>query len=234
MNQPLTAFLLVTSAYLLGSLPFALLLGKTRGVDIREIGSGNPGATNLGRALGKRWAVAAFLCDFAKGFLPVLATPWILPDEPRLAWIELAVGAAAVLGHVYPLWLRFRGGKGVATCFGVMSALVPIASLLSGLVWYAVFRKSRTVSLASVAAGLVLPVFVAVSVALRHLPRASATSRIILAVVLAVLVLWRHRSNLARLLRGREHRFEKPETQSSTSSEGSLSTDDPETGENRP
>ena len=199
--------LLIAGSYALGSVPFALLLGLSRGVDIRRTGSGNVGATNLGRALGRRWAVAAFTLDFAKGTIPVLlARFWAEPS----AWLGIAAGCAAVLGHIFSVFLGFRGGKGVATAFGAMTALAPIASTAAGALWWIVYQATRAVSAASLVAGLAFPLGVWAS----HWGEPFAEYRILLgfAIVLSLLITWRHRSNIARLLRGEEHRFDGNET----------------------
>jgi glycerol-3-phosphate acyltransferase PlsY len=199
--------LLVVVSYLLGSIPFALLLGRLRGVDIRRQGSGNIGATNLGRALGRRWAIAAFLLDFAKGLVPVLGTLWLL-GAPQ--WLAVACGAAAVLGHIFPIYLRFRGGKGVATTFGAMTGLAWPAAAIAGVLWLAVYLPSRAVSLASLAAGVSLPLSVFL------LPRGyflyyedSLLPLKLFALGAAALIVLRHRENIARLLRGEEHSFNR-------------------------
>jgi glycerol-3-phosphate acyltransferase PlsY len=136
LNLPASAYLVLAGAYLLGSIPFGLLIGKAHGIDIREQGSGNIGATNLGRALGKKWAFAAFLLDFSKGILPTLATPCIsggTQDADGLVVITILAGSASILGHTFPLYLRFRGGKGVATTLGVITGVAPPATLLAAL-----------------------------------------------------------------------------------------------------
>ena len=210
--SPAAEATLVLGSYFLGSVPFALLLGKARGVDIRDLGSGNVGATNLGRALGRRWGVAAFLLDFLKGLAPVLLARWLLhhsDGEPaaRSPWIELEAGAASILGHVFPIWLRFRGGKGVATTFGGMSGLAPLAALGAGVIWGVIFKMTRTVSVASIAAGLSLPI----AVWLTHPNQSIDTypGKLLFAGAVAVLILARHRANLARLVRGEEIPFRR-------------------------
>ncbi len=191
-------------SYLLGAVPFGWLLGKAHGVDIRKLGSGNIGATNLGRTLGRGWGVAAFLLDFAKGAVPVLVASRLAGGlEGGLSgdWIPVAAGAVAVAGHVWPVYLGFHGGKGVATAAGVFAALHPVATVAAGLVWLLILGVFRYVSLASVAAALVLPVVVFVT--------ASRTATLVLACGLALLVLVRHRANLARIRAGTEPRVGK-------------------------
>ena len=204
--------LLVLGAYLLGSVPFALLLGLTRGVDIRAVGSGNIGATNLARALGRSWATAAFLLDYSKGLLPVaclqlfpVATPL-----PRF-FVALACGAAAIFGHVFPIFLRFRGGKGVATTFGVMTALAWQATLAAAAIWVALYLATRVVSLASLAAALCFPAGVWLSQRLWPPDDdAEALELQLFSLAVAVVILVRHRANIVRLARGEEFSFSKP------------------------
>lgn len=188
-------------AYLLGSVPFAWLLGKTRGIDIRRTGSGNPGATNLGRALGRRWAVAAFVLDYGKGLLPVIAA-----RQYELGATTTALCAiAAIAGHVWTIWLRFRGGKGVATAFGAMTGLAPVASAVAGVLWFALYKATRAVSIASIAAALAFPLGVWTT----HLdhPIRDYLPTLLVAILAAGLIIVRHRQNIARLLRGEELRF---------------------------
>jgi acyl phosphate:glycerol-3-phosphate acyltransferase len=210
------AIALVLGAYLLGSVPFALLLGKLRGIDIRKVGSGNIGATNLSRALGRSWGIAGFVLDFLKGLLPVLAAGLaggpgtdggdVRPEGTfRTEHVEIACALAAVVGHVFPAWLRFRGGKGVATSFGAVAGLAPIAALAGGIVWLGLFLITRTVSIASLAAAAVFPV--ATVAAYRNAPAAVAVPMDILAALVAGIIVLRHRSNIRRLLTGEEHRF---------------------------
>jgi acyl phosphate:glycerol-3-phosphate acyltransferase len=198
---------LAAGAYLLGSVPFSLILGRLRGVDIRTIGSGNIGATNLTRALGRRWGIAAFALDFLKGLAPVvlallLARPEI---EVRPEHAAMACGAAAILGHVFPIYLRFRGGKGVATSFGVIAGLAPVASLAAGAAWLGLFLLTGTVSIASLAAAAVFPP--GVLYCYRHGPPSVAIPMVVLGVLVALLIVVRHRSNIRRLLSGKEGRF---------------------------
>ena len=214
----MTTLLLATaSAYLLGSVPFALLLGKLGGVDIRGVGSGNVGATNLTRALGRRWGVAAFLLDFLKGLAPVVAgallltpplygggTPGPIP-LPSLVQARILLGVAAVLGHVFPVFLGFRGGKGVATSFGVIAGLLPLAALAAGAAWILAFYVRRVVSIASLVAVVVFPAGTVLFY--RDLPEEDFYTLLALTLALAALVVVRHRENIARLLKGRENRF---------------------------
>ena len=185
--------------YLAGSCPTGYLAAKlVRGEDIRRHGSGNIGATNVGRLMGKPWAVAVAVLDMAKGGL-VVGAAWLF--GVRDPWILSLTGAAGVLGHNYPLWLGFKGGKGVATTFGVLFFLDwfnPWPALLGGAIWYGVMKATRYVSVASL-----VSLFSAAG--LFFLFRAPAPYGIT-ALALALLSTWRHRANLARLAAGTESR----------------------------
>lgn len=185
--------------YLAGSCPTGYLAAKlVRGEDIRRHGSGNIGATNVGRLMGKPWAIAVAILDMAKGGL-VVGTAWAI--GVRDPWILSLAGAAGVLGHNYPLWLGFKGGKGVATTFGVLFFLDwfnPWPALLGGVIWYGVMKATRYVSVASL-----VSLFSAAG--LFFLFRAPAPYGIT-ALALALLSTWRHRANLARLAAGAESR----------------------------
>ncbi|MEQ9094192.1 MAG: glycerol-3-phosphate 1-O-acyltransferase PlsY, partial [Miltoncostaeaceae bacterium] len=151
MSEPLAIAAAIAAAYLLGSLPFGYLAGRARGVDIRTVGSRNVGATNVFRTLGKPIGIAVMAADIAKGVLAVVLARWIT-DDP---WPLVAAGAA-VVGHVYPLWLRFRGGKGVAVGCGVAIGLMPLAVLVLVPVWVVVIVATRYVSLGSIVAAAAL------------------------------------------------------------------------------
>ncbi|VXC98258.1 1-acyl glycerol-3-phosphate synthetase component [Pseudomonas sp. 9Ag] len=181
-------------AYLTGSLSFAILLSRLTGApDPRASGSGNPGATNMLRLAGRGLAISTLFGDLLKGLLPVLLAAALGLTIEQQAWI----GLAAVLGHSYPLYFRFRGGKGVATAAGVLLGLHPATALLALLIWLAVFTLSRTSSLAAlVALPLCLP-FLAWMQPTALWPMA----------LLAALVAWRHRNNLRDLSKGRERHF---------------------------
>ena len=159
MTDILIAVAFVLGSYLLGSIPFGFIIGKCHGIDVRQLGSKNIGATNVTRCVGKFSGKLCFLLDFIKGALPVLAAQWYLtsPPEYKVYWV-IAVLFAAVLGHMFPVFLKFRGGKGVSTAAGAVLALVPYALLIALLVWVVVFLVSRYVSLASIAAAAVLPI----------------------------------------------------------------------------
>ena len=157
----LTLIGIVLGSYLLGSIPFGYIAGKIRGIDIREIGSGNIGATNVMRVLGKRYGYSVFVLDFLKGFGAVKISMSIATDarpdwgSPEIFGILAAI--ASVIGHSFPLWLKFRGGKGVATAVGALFGLMPIAALIAIIIWISIFWFTRYVSLASVVAAVALP-----------------------------------------------------------------------------
>lgn len=192
-------------AYVAGSIPAAFIAGKViRGIDLRQHGSGNLGATNVYRVLGARVAVVVLLFDAAKGAIPVLWFPRLLSPvpEPRAASLwAIAFGIAAIVGHVRPIFLLWKGGgKGVATASGVFGALAPAAIVIALVVWLAVLMTSGYMSLASLAGAAVLPIAVALTAGLRSPVFA-------VSVVVAAFVFWTHRSNIRRLRRGEEPRF---------------------------
>lgn len=196
----MTPWLWLVTSYLLGSVPASYLAGRLRGVDLRRAGSGNLGATNTFRVLGAKVAAPVMLFDVLKGFVPTFFfAGWAGLAEPaRLGW-SLAFGAAAIVGHVFSLYLRFKGGKGVATAAGVFLALAPLAVGVALLVWLTVLRLGRMVSLASIVAALTL---LAVLLALPH-PAAVRG----LGAAIAGFVVFAHRANLGRIRRGEEYRF---------------------------
>jgi glycerol-3-phosphate acyltransferase PlsY len=194
----MTAWLLLAASYLLGSIPSSFLAARwTRGIDLREHGSGNLGATNTFRVLGARIAAPVMVFDVLKGFLPTLLFPrW----DDRAAWSwALAYGAAAILGHMFSVYMKFRGGKGVATAGGVFLALSPQAVLGALIVWLVLLRGWRMVSLASIGAAVTLMIALAVTEERR--------SVLALGVAIALLVIFAHRRNIGRIVRGEEFRF---------------------------
>ena len=207
VNPVLPWLLIVAGSYLLGSIPFGYLAGRLCGVDIRTQGSGNIGATNVLRVLGKKWGYTVFLCDFLKGWLPVkLALGWgiALQADPASA-PGAAAGFCALVGHSFPVWLGFKGGKGIATSAGVIVALFPQAFLICLGVWIMLFATLRYVSVASIAAALTLPLAVGAMAALHRADWLAFS----VSALMAVLAVWRHRSNIARLRAGTEPRFER-------------------------
>lgn len=204
---------LLPIAYVLGSVPFGLLVGLAKGIDPRKAGSGNIGATNVGRLLGGRYFAVVFILDFLKGLLPTLAASWVvhrsnttLNTTTYLLW--LAVGFAAIFGHMFSLFLKFKGGKGVATSAGVLMGVFPdytMAAIVVVVVWGIFFAVSRTISLASIAGALAFPIiYVGISLA-RHEPLLGERWPLLaFCTLVAVMVVWKHRANIARLRAGTE------------------------------
>jgi glycerol-3-phosphate acyltransferase PlsY len=192
----------LAASYLLGAIPFGLVLGfLVGGVDIRRQGSGNIGATNVGRALGRPWALAAFALDFAKGWVPACVFPLLLADESAWA-LRVACGVAAVCGHVWPVYLGFRGGKGAATLCGAVVAVDPLVFVGGGAVWLATLFLTRFVGLSSMLMGLSFP-FLA---AWRLRGQGHAAEVVWGFALLSALVFVRHRANIGRMLAGTEPR----------------------------
>lgn len=215
-------FLLLGGAYLLGSVPFGLLLGRLSGVDIRQQGSGNIGATNVGRLLGKKMGVLTLLADSLKGVLPMLLAAWWLADRPGGEEVVLLCGGAAFIGHLFPLYLGFKGGKGVATALGIFLYLTPAAALGTMAVFGLVLLNWGYVSLASLSAALLMPGLIWVFYGqgweitmpaadgggLGSLPALlgahPAWPEALLALCCAGLIWYKHRDNIRRLWRGEE------------------------------
>jgi acyl phosphate:glycerol-3-phosphate acyltransferase len=188
---------LLLLGYLAGSVPFGVLLTRWfRGVDVRQSGSGNIGATNVTRVAGKRLGAVVLLLDALKGAFAVALTLWLLPGAPRM---HAAVGLAAFLGHVYPVWLKLNGGKGVATALGVLAVLVPLAALGGALVYAGLVAAWRVSSIGSLAGGVTAVATAALT--------ARAPEYAWLSALLFGLILWTHRSNIQRILRHTERRF---------------------------
>ena len=184
----------VACGYLVGSVPFAYLLAQRRGIDLRRVGSGNVGATNVLRTSGAREAVIAMCLDASKGALAVVIARTLTtgPATP------VAAGLAAVIGHIYPAWLGFRGGKGVATAAGVFAVVAPLALAIASAVFVLAVWATRYISVGSIAGAIAL----AVSAAAGEVPGAVAVG----ATIAALIIVHRHRGNLARLVSGTERR----------------------------
>jgi glycerol-3-phosphate acyltransferase PlsY len=222
VDTPALAAILIPSAFLLGSIPFGLLIGRAKGVDIRQHGSKNIGATNVGRVLGRPLGFLCFGLDWLKGFAPALTAGWLLDGLNNLAlaatsaWTWLAVAVAAIAGHMFSPWLRFRGGKGVATGFGALVGVWPalgIAAFVALVVWVALVKATRYVGLSSCVAAVSVPVSVAAlwpiarSLGLARAADAPAyplTPYLTVAAALAAVVVVKHRGNLARTWQGTE------------------------------
>ena len=187
----------ILAAYLVGAIPFGYLIGKARGVDVRTVGSKNIGATNVYRTVGHKWGFLAFFCDFAKGFVPTLAA-WLFfrADLPDFA---VLVGFVCVLGHTFTVFMKFKGGKGVATAFGMFMALAPIPATAAFGVFVVTVWISHYISLGSMLAALTLAGLV-------WLFPVTTTLRVIAALV-AVFVVYKHRSNIQRLVHGCENKI---------------------------
>jgi glycerol-3-phosphate acyltransferase PlsY len=208
-------FVIVTiAAYLLGSIPFGLIIARAHGKDLRAVGSGNIGATNVARALGKKWAYICFGLDMLKGMLPMLVTKleiensqFEIPAAVGL-WLWLAVGCAAILGHIFPVYLRFKGGKGVATSLGVALGLWPYFTICAAAalaIWVPMVLIWRYVSLASIAASIAFPIVLVLAVSL--VPAwnfADLWPLLIAAIAIPLMVIIRHRENIKRLIAGTE------------------------------
>lgn len=194
--------------YLFGSFPAGYFAGRLAGIDVRALGSGNIGATNVLRVLGKKWGYPVFVIDIAKGFAAarvafVLVKYW--PEaKPYVEYIAILGAMMSVVGHAFPVWLRFKGGKGVATSAGALIGLMPLAVPVVFLIWLVVFETTRYVSLASIIAAIALPIIAGL---LARWKFVDTRALIYFSLMIMVLVLWRHRSNFSRLLKGTEQRF---------------------------
>jgi acyl phosphate:glycerol-3-phosphate acyltransferase len=211
----------LAAAYLLGAVPFAFVVARSRGVDIRKVGSGNVGATNVSRVLGRRLGILTFVLDVLKGFAPMMLAPhaWSLVGYSPAAGVSdtlfyttwIAVAAAAIAGHMFPVYLGFKGGKGVATSLGVLLGLWPyytVPGLICFAVWIVVFLATRYVSVGSIVAAALFPALYAAIGAWRDWqPWARQRPLLLFSLVMAFLVVYRHRANIRRLLAGQEHRF---------------------------
>ena len=195
-------------SYLLGSFPSGFIAGRLGGVDVRRHGSGNIGATNVLRVLGKKYGYAVFFCDAFKGFLAVRLAIFLAErfetTRSHSDWFGILAALLCVFGHAFPVWLKFKGGKGVATSAGTMLGLAPVATLIAVLVWVIVFEITRYVSVASVTAAVALPSAIGILLTVHE---KNSVAVFYSAILLATVVCWRHRSNFARLLRGTEQRF---------------------------
>jgi len=198
----MTAFLYLLAAYLVGGIPFGFLIGKARGVDVRTVGSKNIGATNVFRTVGKKWGLLAFALDFLKGLVPTLLASR-MAGAP--AWLPVATGITCVVGHMLTPYMKFKGGKGVATAFGMLVALVPALVGVAFAVFAVFFACSHYISLGSCMAAA----FLAVGVwfpwlgckGTADLPQA------VLITAIALFVIWKHRANIQRLVKGEENKI---------------------------
>jgi glycerol-3-phosphate acyltransferase PlsY len=202
--------LILIGSYLLGSIPFGYVAGRIAGIDIRKHGSGNVGATNVIRTLGKTYGYPVFALDFTKGFAAVKVSVWAACriqsqcDSAELFGILAAI--SSVVGHSFPVWLGFKGGKGVATSAGALMALSPLAALIGLAIWIVTLWLTRYVSVASIAAAGALPFVILIT---KRLSQDTGKLLFYSSICLAGVIIWRHRSNLSRLIRGREPRFNR-------------------------
>ena len=194
-NETILLAALVVVAYLVGSIPTGLILGKAYGVDVRSQGSGNIGATNLYRTVGRKVGVITLVGDCLKGFIPVMAVNYSMLPSDYAVW----VGLAAFCGHVFSVFLKFKGGKGVATALGVFLALAPLAVVIAVCVFAVFMFVWRYVSLSSIAAATVMPIAVVLLGGNRSL--------LVITLLIVSIVIMRHHGNISRLIAGTENRF---------------------------
>jgi len=202
--------ILIIASYLLGSVSFAALIAKVHGKELREIGSGNVGATNLSRAVGKKWGYFCFCLDVLKGFLPMFVGGRIISTPPSVLelFLWLVVGIAAILGHIFPVYLKFKGGKGVATSFGIALGLWPYYTICAGvtfLVWIIVVLKWRYISLGSIVGSIIFPVTLTIlTIVNPGWDFAHLWPLVLASVGIPVMVILRHRENIKRISAGTE------------------------------
>lgn len=211
-----TFALAIIAAYLLGSVPFGVIIAGAHGKNLRSIGSGNIGATNVSRALGRRWAYLCFLLDVLKGLVPMLVAGTLIEmsdPTPGLLSLWLAVGCAAILGHIFPIYLKFKGGKGVATSLGVALGLWPyytICATVAFAIWATTVLLWRYISLASIAASIAFPVALILAIVLTPgWNFANLWPLLAAAIAIPVMVIVRHRENIKRLIAGTESKVLK-------------------------
>ena len=196
-----TGLLCIILSYLLGAVPFGVLLSRSSGIDIRSQGSGNIGATNGARLLGKKFGLLTLLCDMGKGFIPIFCTALLMQEDPQRQFIMALSGAATVLGHMFPVYLGFRGGKGVATALGLFLYLAPGAVALVLLVFLATLRLFGYVSAASLAGAASMPLWLFLL--------GGEPWKITLALFVAAMIWLKHIGNIKRLLAGTEKPWNK-------------------------
>lgn len=207
--------MLMIAGYLAGSIPFGLIMAKFHGKDLRSIGSGNIGATNVGRAMGKKWGYFCFILDVLKGFIPVLIASNIITSFPTVGqlFFTLGVGCAAILGHIFPVYVKFKGGKGVATSFGIALGLWPyftICALSAAIVWLIFVLIWRYVSLASMAASVTFPFVLLLFITFKtNWDFVTLWPLFIAAIAIPMMVIIRHRDNIGRLISGTESKIFK-------------------------
>ena len=202
-------WLLIPLGFFAGSIPFGLLLGKLKGIDIREHGSGNIGSTNVFRILGKKSGITCLILDLLKGFLPVFLAHRLVPDTTTGDTIEVLTALAAILGHNYSPWINFKGGKGIATTGGALLALMPAAVVILILIFAIFTFTTKYVSVGSIATGIALP-FITFLGSYYHGKIADGTWNkplFIFSLIAGTLAVWKHRSNIARIKAGTENKI---------------------------
>ncbi|MBN1559435.1 glycerol-3-phosphate 1-O-acyltransferase PlsY [candidate division KSB1 bacterium] len=210
----LSVAVIVVLSYLIGSFPTSIIVGKIlKGIDIREHGSGNAGGTNVFRVLGAGPGIFVMLFDALKGFI---ATFWVsrivIDSMPDIGMIMIVAGVSAMLGHIWTIFARFRGGKGVGTAAGMLAALFPTALLICLAVFFVVLLMSRIVSISSMAAAITLPITLSVFRYVLHMP--VQTSLYVFSFIAAALIIYTHRSNIKRLMNGTENKIGKKKSSS--------------------
>ncbi|MBN1805380.1 MAG: glycerol-3-phosphate 1-O-acyltransferase PlsY [Sedimentisphaerales bacterium] len=203
---------LAIGSYLLGSIPFGFLIVKAHGKNLRSIGSGNIGATNVSRALGRKWAYVCFILDVLKGTVPMLLTLFIAkPADVIMLLLWLVVGCAAILGHIFPIYMKFKGGKGVSTSFGIALGLWPYytaCALIAITIWLVVVLIWRYVSLASIIASISFPVVLIFSITIKkNWDLFTLWPLLVAATAIPLMVIIRHRENIKRLIAGTESKI---------------------------
>ena len=202
MNNLFLPIFFILAAYLLGSVPFGLIAGfRVKGIDIREHGSKNIGATNVSRVVGKKWGIAVLLLDAIKGYVACIL-PFFFGQSPGLSF-QLLLGVSAILGHSFPIWLKFKGGKGVATSLGVFLAIAWIPTLITFGLWILCFALTHIISISSLVAAVVFPIMIS----LRYAGTPGLKILLPMSILLAVFIFYTHRANIQRLRQGTEKKL---------------------------
>ena len=208
--------ILLPVSYLIGAIPFGLIVGLSKGIDVRKAGSGNIGASNVGRLLGKKYFRIVFALDLGKGLLPALAAGFVVhfqATDPTLELLWLIVAYAAMVGHMFSIFLGFKGGKGVATAAGILLGIFPYFTIpvVFGLtLWYVIFKITRYISVASIIGSSSLPVFyIIIGLIARWPVFGRQLPLLIAAILMALMIVVKHRGNIARLMAGTENRAPK-------------------------
>ena len=202
MNGLWGSMLFILAAYLLGSVPFGLIAGfKIKGLDIREQGSKNIGATNVFRVVGKKWGIAVLLLDVAKGYVACVLPAFF--GQSLVLPFQLLLGISAILGHSFPVWLKFKGGKGVATSLGVFLAIAWLPTLITFGLWILCFTITRIISLSSLVAAVIFPVMIT----WRYSGTPGIKFLLPISIILTVFIFYTHRANIQRLRQGTEKRL---------------------------